>query len=333
MEKARDYRLDLIKFIACCLIVVLHGMRPGDGLQEFFYLVGSYGVPLFFLVNGYLRSGKALDWGVLGRSALRFAIFILLWSLIVTVVQLLLGGDFAFFSLLYGAVVGKGRLLHLWFLSGLLAIYAVCALLTSLLGDARLKALLAKPAALSVTVLLMTLSFCANLLLKRRMGIEIKELIPAPLRLVTNGGFFVLGLHRGLNRDRGLRIDARLLLPLAALSTLVLWLAARRTDILWASSYYPSLPVILCCLLMLDSLSVKPSLLESHAVRAVLLTSGGVWILHPFVISFLDKLLALLQIEKTVWVLLAKVFAALLICVPVTLLLQKNKFLRRLVEP
>ena len=333
MAKTRDYRLVWIKFLACILVIVLHGMKPGQNLQEYIYLLGSYGVPLFFLVNGYLRSHRITDWAVLKKNTVRFVGFALLWAALTSALHLLKERRFVFFSYLFGAFLGKERLVHFWFFFALLVIYAIAALLTALLGDDRLKALAAKPQTAYLVILLMTLSFTANLLLKRYAGMEIKELIPAPFRVITNGGFFVLGMHQALREKTKPSVNNWVLLALAPLCTLLLWLAAKRTGIVWASSYYASLPVILYGILFLDSFRVGERLLKAAVLRTVIGTSTGVWILHPFVLTGLDRIEALLQIGKTVPVSLGNILAALVLSVAVTLVLQRIKGLRMLVSP
>ena len=61
-------RIDLLKFLACFFVLLLHGIMPGEGVCEYVYLIGSYGIPLFFVVNGFLRSTKIIDLNLLKKD-------------------------------------------------------------------------------------------------------------------------------------------------------------------------------------------------------------------------------------------------------------------------
>lgn len=78
VEKRRNPTIDFLKLIACIMVVILHGVGVGDGMQEIIYLIGTYGIPLFFMVNGYLLAKKTIDISYAGRQALRYIIFILI---------------------------------------------------------------------------------------------------------------------------------------------------------------------------------------------------------------------------------------------------------------
>ena len=68
INKIRRYDIDLLKFIACVMVVILHGIEPGGGIQQIIYLLGSFGIPLFFVVNGYLLSQKYMTLNLQMRS-------------------------------------------------------------------------------------------------------------------------------------------------------------------------------------------------------------------------------------------------------------------------
>lgn len=65
MKKTRNINLDLIKVIACIGVVLLHTTMPGFketgqwNYSSYLYYLGTYSIPLFFMVNGYLLLGKS----------------------------------------------------------------------------------------------------------------------------------------------------------------------------------------------------------------------------------------------------------------------------------
>jgi len=64
MRKIRNINLDLIKVLACVGVVLLHTTMGGFketgswNLLAYLYYLGTYSIPLFFMVNGYLLLGK-----------------------------------------------------------------------------------------------------------------------------------------------------------------------------------------------------------------------------------------------------------------------------------
>ena len=64
MRKIRNINLDLIKVLACVGVVLLHTTMGGFketgswNFLAYLYYLGTYSIPLFFMVNGYLLLGK-----------------------------------------------------------------------------------------------------------------------------------------------------------------------------------------------------------------------------------------------------------------------------------
>lgn len=64
MRKIRNINLDLLKVLACVGVVLLHTTMGGFketgswNLLAYLYYLGTYSIPLFFMINGYLLLGK-----------------------------------------------------------------------------------------------------------------------------------------------------------------------------------------------------------------------------------------------------------------------------------
>ena len=64
MKKIRNINLDFLKIMACIGVVLLHTTMPGFketgpwNYLTYLYYLGTYSIPLFFMVNGYLLLGK-----------------------------------------------------------------------------------------------------------------------------------------------------------------------------------------------------------------------------------------------------------------------------------
>lgn len=117
--KQRILYLDLLRIIACVMIVFMHSQRPGMGIPAWFLSGSSYvtaaGIGLFFMISGALILGKAKT--LAGREELDTFSF-LKHRLLKIVVPL------AFWSLLYWSLSsidssGLGVMWFLWTIGGL----------------------------------------------------------------------------------------------------------------------------------------------------------------------------------------------------------------------
>lgn len=200
---SRNNSIDLIKFIACILIVVLHAITPSeDVLQESVYLLGTYAIPLFFMVNGYLRRDKQFTFSFAWKMTVRYVKFIAIWTILFGTAKLLLQREFTYPQLFVGAVIGFDALYHFWFLTGLLVLYYLMAFgsVFATKGNTTFNELLSSKRAVVVILSLMCLSFLLNFFIKFQYGAEIRDFIHAPFRIITKGGYFLIGMSIGCRK-------------------------------------------------------------------------------------------------------------------------------------
>ncbi len=184
----REYDVDLLKFIACLMVVVLHGIEPGEAysMQQAVYLLGSFAIPLFFLVNGYLLADKRIDLPFANARCLRYFKFIVVWAVLISLPVSLVNHKVEVLQIVAKSLLGKGYLFHLWFLIALVVLYYIKALLS--------KQQLFKQVSFSkfigLACLMLTIVFFMILTIKENWGLEFREIVPAYLRIVTNGAYF-----------------------------------------------------------------------------------------------------------------------------------------------
>lgn len=300
--KERDLRIDLIKLIATAMVVVLHTVENGGYIQQYVYLLGTFGIPLFFATNGYLLYERDLTGSYFVKKTMQYLRFILMWSIVIGFAESVVERRFAVLDVLFGAMIGAGRLYHLWFITALLLIMAILCIVNYLLK--RLNLTIQKLAGwklVAVVVILMSISFFVDgrLIFTGRMAI--RDIIRAPFRLITNGGYFLIGmsLHRIIKEKRNIKPIYLLCLlilcytGICVLSSFSLWS--------WASSFYPCiLCVVSTVAIMLLCLSLhKSNSLFFKTIKYIAPTSIGIWVLHPFALAVLRKLLELADIEFT----------------------------------
>lgn len=139
--KQRLRYLDFLRCWAICMVIVLHAMTPvltntqlyGTRTWLLCMLQNSFnrtGVPLFFMISGYLmlRDERTLDIGGFYQKHLpRIAVPLLVWNLIYLLPSVLSGGEeLARLPGRYLAtLINNGSSYHFWFVYTLLGIYLI----------------------------------------------------------------------------------------------------------------------------------------------------------------------------------------------------------------
>lgn len=90
MQKNRNISLDLLKVLACIGVILLHTTMGGFketgswNLLAYLYYLGTYSIPLFFMVNGYLLLGKReITYPYILQKVKWILITVSLWNIIV----------------------------------------------------------------------------------------------------------------------------------------------------------------------------------------------------------------------------------------------------------
>lgn len=185
--------IDAVKFFACIFIVFLHGIEPGDGIQQALYLTGEYGIPLFLLVNGWLLADREIDFKYANRKAWKYIKFVGVWVLSLGIIISILEHKIAFIDLTIGIISGKGLLFHLWFLLGLCVIYYLVATIRKCCYFNINNVCSSKLFILYMSIIL-TIAFAINLVVRIIYGVEIRDVIFPCFRIITNGGYFFIGV-------------------------------------------------------------------------------------------------------------------------------------------
>ena len=128
MWKTRNINLDLIKVISCVGVVLLHTEMGGFketgswNFSTYLYYLGTYSIPLFFIVNGYLLLGKReITYSYILQKVKWILITVISWTFIVWVIKL----DFVVNPVkkMIGSLVQKGYFFQFWFFGALILIY------------------------------------------------------------------------------------------------------------------------------------------------------------------------------------------------------------------
>ena len=89
----RDILIDLIKIIAMFSVISLHSFGASSYWRcaNVFYETGVIGIPLFFMVSGFLLLGRqTVDWNYVFKKILHIIRLVFLLSLLIWVLKCLL---------------------------------------------------------------------------------------------------------------------------------------------------------------------------------------------------------------------------------------------------
>lgn len=162
----------------------------GGYIQQCLYLLGTFGIPLFLAVNGYLMYDRKITPSYFKKKFVRYFRLIFLWSVIIGTLESIVERKFMLIETFTGAWLGRGRLFHFWFITALLLLLAVCCIVNVLIkrtGHEIQQFVSGKT--ILIIVLLMSVSFFADGFIIFKYETSIRDVVSAPLRLITNGGF------------------------------------------------------------------------------------------------------------------------------------------------
>ena len=142
MKKIRNTNLDLLKIMACIGVVLLHTTMPvfketgSWNYLTYLYYLGTYSIPLFFMVNGYLLLGKReITYPYILQKVKWILITVSSWTFIVWFFK----QDFTTNPIkkIAGSLLQKGYFFQFWFFGALILIYLCLPILRKFLYSKR----------------------------------------------------------------------------------------------------------------------------------------------------------------------------------------------------
>lgn len=283
----RNANLDLIKCIACIAVVGLHAV----GMTNYtIYYFCDFGVPLFFMVNGYLLlSRDKADYSYAFRKILHIIKVVFLWNLLIAIPVFLFRQKLVNpFALTFNSLLQKGYLWHFWFFGALILIYLLLPILHRLIKSDHKRHTIICFALMSVCLTMSILSMTN--------GYPLHMFVPQSLRLWTWLFYFLSGgllSFLPLKRHRlSLPVHGSLVLLLAVLNDFAekkigLYLISSRL----AEYFYDDMTSILFHILLFTFLMRIP--LKEKAAHQISFFSNltmGIFIVHPILLTALPAL-------------------------------------------
>ena len=331
MHKTRNINLDLIKVLACIGVVLLHTTMIGFkdtgswNLLAYLYYLGTYSIPLFFMVNGYLLLGKRnITYSYILEKVKWILITVSSWNTIVW----LLKRDFAVNPVkkIIGSMVQKGYFFQFWFFGALILIYLCLPVLKKFLNSKRSYLYI-----LSLLISIGLIFELTNIIIQT----PLQSYVIQTFRLWTWFFYYILGgLIAQFDKEfikngfkRWMKIVAVLLLLITPV--ILFFLAKTIYHNLFAEYFYDILFVKIVSLgvfLTILTLSLKES--KYKWIVSLSNQTMGVFIVHTYVMKVLEKLLGF---SYTGAYLLFPIFT-LCISIIVVSLLMKIPYFNRIVK-
>ena len=294
MHKTRNINLDLIKVLACIGVVLLHTTMIGFkgtgswNLLTYLYYLGTYSIPLFFMVNGYLLLGKSnITYSYILQKVKWILIIVSSWTTIIW----LLKRDFTVNPIkkIVGSLLQKGYFSQFWFFGALMLIYLCLPVLKKILNSKRKYLYI-----LSCLIAIGLMFELANIILQ----MPLQSYVIQTFRLWTWFFYYLLGgLLAQFDKEfikngfkRWMKVVAILLLLISPV--ILFFLAKTIYHNLFAEYFYDILFVKITSLgifLTVFTLSLDDN--KSTWIVTLSDQTMGVFIVHTYVMKVLEKLL------------------------------------------
>lgn len=282
----RNVNLDLIKCIACISVVGLHTV----GMNNYtIYYFCDCGVPLFFMVNGYLLLSKEkVDYQYVFFKILKILKIVFAWNFIITIPVFIFRHKIVNpFSLAFDSLLQKGYLWQFWFFGTLILIYLLLPLLHKLFFQ---KIHNYKVACFT----LMFICLCESALSMIK-GYPLDMFIPQPLRLWTWLFYFLLGGFFASITEKLKKIPIKLHAALLLFFTIFNNISEKKVGLYLingrlAEYFYNNLTSILWYTLLFTFLLRLP--IKEAAKNTISIFSNftvGIFIIHPILLKALDN--------------------------------------------
>lgn len=331
--------LEFVKALACVFVVILHTVENGGGIEKtrlFIYFLGTFGIPLFFMANGYALGTRLSSNNYLANKIINYVCFIFQWILVISIPVLIINRNIrSVLSLVKGTIVGSGYLYALWFIPALCIVYFILIVRNCIFRNVHSN--VAKKYNLFImAVSILALEYFANRVLLRLTGCEIRDILWPPFRVFISLGYFFIGVELK-NRLSETSISHKCIIfarVAVIMGLLYLLFETMQGDIIWASSYYGSPFIAMACV----GIFVLCIGMEGSVSNKILLFSKqttGIWVIHPFVIliynKFMASVLPVLLTENFLYVLI-RLIVVISISFLVSAAMQKFEITRRFVD-
>ncbi len=293
MRKYRNINLDLLKVLACVGVVLLHTTMGGFketgswNLLTYLYYLGTYSIPLFFMVNGYLLLGKReITYSYILQKVKWILITVSSWTFIVWLFK----RDFTenLIKKIVGSLMQKGYFFQFWFFGALILIYICLPILKKFLNSKR-----SYLYSISLLVVIGLIFELTNIVLQ----MPIQTYVIQTFRLWTWFFYYLLGgfiaqFDKDIINNRFKRWMKVIVVLLFLVSPLILFFLARTTYHNFFAEYFYDILFVKVVSLGIF-LTIFSLVLNQDSNKWIIFLSNqtmGVFIIHTYIMKVWEKL-------------------------------------------
>ena len=288
----RNLGLDLLKILSCIGVVVLHSTKPGFNLEHYnisayLYYLGTYAIPLFFMLNGYfLLNKKKLPYSYIFNKIGGILSIVFVWNMLIWVIK----RDFNVNPLrkIIGSLVQKGYFYQFWFFGSLIIIYLTLPII---------KKVLEKDYSYSVVLLfLMVIGIVIEIINTFIIHKPIQQYIPQTFRLWTWFFYYILGGYLGKINIQKIKLTKFIMISFSIIfiisPILLFYLAKNVYHNAFAEYFYDSMIVKIVSIgLFILFVKIEKNIMLKNKELIVMVSSltMGVYIVHTYVLEKVEK--------------------------------------------
>ena len=294
MRKYRNINLDLLKVLACVGVVLLHTTMGGFketgswNLLTYLYYLGTYSIPLFFMVNGYLLLGKReITYSYILQKVKWILITVSSWTFIVWLFK----RDFTenLIKKIVGSLIQKGYFFQFWFFGALMIIYICLPILKKILNSKR-----SYLYSISLLVVIGLIFELTNIVLQ----MPIQTYVVQTFRLWTWFFYYILGgfiaqFDKDIINNRFKRWMKVVTVLLLLISPLILFFLAKTTYHNFFAEYFYDILFVKVVSLGIF-LTIFSLALNQDINKWIIFLSNqtmGVFIMHTYIMKVWEKLI------------------------------------------
>lgn len=143
VKKKRNIGIDLLKIIACILVITLHSLSPEDLMvaNNIFslslYYVGTLAIPVFFMASGYfVLNKKSISYAYSFKRIKNILIVVFSWLILYSFAVLIVKHKLNFLNEIEGSFftgVNDNHFYHSWFFWALIIMLLIAPILVWIL--------------------------------------------------------------------------------------------------------------------------------------------------------------------------------------------------------
>lgn len=288
----RNLGLDLLKIFSCIGVVVLHSTRSGFNLEYYnisahLYYLGTYAIPLFFMLNGYfLLNKKKLPYSYVFNKIRGILTIVFVWNMLIWMIK----RDFNVNPLIkiIGSLIQEGYAYQFWFFGSLIIIYLTLPIV---------KKLLEKDYSYSVILLtLIVIGIVIEMINTFIFHKPIQQYVPQTFRFWTWFFYYILGGYLGkiniqeIKLTKFIKISFSIIFIISPI--LLFYLAKNVYHTATAEYFYDSMIVKIVCIgLFILFAKIEKNIVLKNNELIVMLSSltMGVYIVHTYVLARVAK--------------------------------------------